>query len=151
MTEPGMVSARGQKAQKVAYIGGAAVIVVFSLVAITLRGKTESGKSYFHPEDQVAMIILGFLCAAAVFWFTRPRIVADASGIRVRNLLGWVDVPWEIVTAVRFDRGSPWVAIDLQDDDVISVMAIQATDKDYAVSAVRRLRALHAASQIQSQ
>jgi Bacterial PH domain len=146
-TTPRTINARGQKAQKVAYIGSASVIVVFSLVAITLRGKTESGDSYFHPEDQVAMILLGFLCAAGIFWFTRPRIVADSSGLRVRNLLGWVDVPWEVVTAVRFDRGSPWVAIDLQDDDVISVMAIQATDKDYAVAAVRGLRALLAESQ----
>ncbi len=145
-TVPATISARGQKAQKVAYIGAAAIIIVFSLVALTLRGKTESGDSYFHPEDQVAMIILGFLCAAGIFWFTRPRLVADINGVRVRNLLGWVDVPWEVVTAVRFDRGSPWVAIDLRDDDVISVMAIQATDKEYAVTAVRGLRALLAAS-----
>jgi hypothetical protein len=140
------VSARGQKARKIAYASAATVIIVFTLIAITLRGKTDSGKSYFHPEDQVAMIILGFLCAAAIFWFTRPRIVADSGGIRVRNLLGWVEVPWEVVAAVRFDRGSPWVAIDLHDDDVISVMAIQATDKEYAVEAVRGLRALLAES-----
>jgi hypothetical protein len=145
-TAPGTVSARGQKAQKVAYISASAIILVFTLVAITLHGKTDSGKSYFHGEDQVAMILLGLMCAAAIFWFTRPRIVADRGGIRVRNLLGWVEVPWEIVTAVRFDRGSPWVAIDLRDDDVISVMAIQATDKDYAVNAVRGLRSLLAES-----
>jgi hypothetical protein len=145
-TAPLTVTARGQKAQKVAVIGSIAIIIVFSLVAITLRGKTESGDSYFHPEDQVAMILLGFMCAAGIFWFTRPRIVADSTSIRVRNLLGWVEVPWQIVTAVRFDRGSPWVAIDLRDDDVISVMAIQATDKEYAVAAVRGLRALLAAS-----
>jgi hypothetical protein len=146
-TLPQTVIARGQKAQRVAYISAAAIILVFSGVAVTLRGKTESGKSYFHPEDQVAMIILGFLCAIGILWFTRPRIIADAGSVRVRNLLGWVEVPWELVTAVRFDRGSPWVAIDLRDDDVISVMAIQATDKEYAVAAVRGLRALLAAHQ----
>jgi Bacterial PH domain len=146
-TDPRTVSARGQKAQRVAYISAAAIVLVFTGVAMTLRGKTESGKSFFHPEDQIAMIILGFLAAIAVLWFTRPRVIADASGLRVRNLLGWIEVPWEIVTAVRFDRGSPWVAIDLRDDDVISVMAVQATDKEYAVSAVRGLRALFAESQ----
>jgi len=143
---PQSVVAQGQKARKVAYISAGAILVVFVGVALTLRGRTDSGKSYFHPEDQVAMILLGLLCAAAVLMFTRPRIIADRSGVRVRNLLGWVEVPWEIVTAVRFDRGSPWVAIDLADDDVISVMAVQAADKDYAVTAVRGLRALLAAS-----
>jgi hypothetical protein len=143
---PDAVAARGQKAQKVAYIAAVAIVVVFAAVALTLRGKTDSGKSYFHPEDQIAMTLLGLLAAVAILWFTRPRLEADRTGIRVRNLLGWIDVPWEIVTAVRFDRGSPWVAIDLQDDDVISVMAIQAADKEYAVAAVRGLRALLAES-----
>ena len=143
---PQTVIARAQKAQRVAYIAAAAIILVFSGVAITLHGKTESGKSFFHPEDQIAMIALGLLAAVAILWFTRPRVIADGTGVRVRNLLGWIEVPWGIVSAVRFDRGSPWVAIDLADDDVISVMAIQAADKEYAVSAVRGLRALLAAS-----
>jgi hypothetical protein len=145
--DPQAVIARGQKVQRVAYIAAAAIILVFAGVALTLRGKTESGRSYFHPEDQIAMTLLGLLAAAAILWFTRPRIVADRNGLRIRNLLGWIDVPWEIVTAVRFDRGSPWVAIDLRDDDVISVMAVQAADKEYAVAAVRGLRALLVASQ----
>jgi hypothetical protein len=139
---PDAISVRAQKAQKVARISAGAIFVVFGGVALTLRGKTESGQSYFHPSDQVAMTLLGVLAAVAILWFTRPRLIADRSGIRVRNLLGWIEVPWEIVAAVRFDRGSPWAAIDLQDDDVISVMAIQAADKDYAVDAVRKLRAM---------
>jgi hypothetical protein len=142
---PPTVIARAQKAQKIAIGSAVGVIGVFTAVAVTLHGKTESGRSYFHTEDQIAMIFLGLLAAVAIMMFTRPRIIADASGVHMRNLLGWIDIPWEIVTAVRFDRGNPWASIDLQDDDVISVMAIQATDKEYAVSAVRGLRALLAA------
>jgi hypothetical protein len=145
-TAPGPVVARAQKAQRVAYITAGAIVVVFTGVAFTLRGRTESGRSYFHAEDQIAMIILGLLAAVAILWFTRPRVIADEHGLKVRNLLGWVEVPWEVVSAVRFDRGSPWVAVDLRDDDVISVMAVQAADKEYAVAAVRGLRALLAAS-----
>lgn len=147
---PEVVAARGQRAQKIAYISAALIILVFAGIALTLHGKTDSGESYFHTDDQIAMIILGLVCAVGVLWFTRPRLVADRTGVRVRNLLGWVEVPWEIVTAVRFDRGSPWVAIDLRDDDVISVMAVQAADKDYAVDAVRGLRALLDASRAQA-
>jgi hypothetical protein len=85
-----------------------------------------------------------------VLIFTRPRIIADTHGVRVRNLLGWKYFPWAVITAVRFDRGSPWVALDLQDDDVVSVMAVQAADKEYAVDTVRALRALLAASREQA-
>ena len=49
-----------------------------------------------------------------------------------------------MVRAVRFGRGAPWATLELQDDDVVSVMAVQAADKEYAVEAIRVLRALHA-------
>ncbi len=143
---PTTVVAQAQKARRIAYIAAGAVVLVFVAVAFTLHGKTESGKSVFHTEDQIAMIILGLACAVGILWFTRPRLVADAAGLRVRNLLGWIDVPWEMVASVRFDRGSPWVSLELRDDDLIAVMAIQAADKEYAVAAVRSLRTMLAAS-----
>jgi Bacterial PH domain len=140
------VNVHARKAKKVAYISATLVVVIFTSVAFTLRGRTDSGRSVFHIEDQIAMIVLGLLAAAAVLMFTRPRIIADADGVRVRNLLGWKYFSWSVITAVRFDRGSPWVALDLQDDDVISVMAVQAADKEYALDTVRALRRLLAAS-----
>jgi Bacterial PH domain len=81
-----------------------------------------------------------------VLTLTRPRVEADAEGIRVRNLLGSYELPWAVVRAVRFGRGAPWATLDLRDDDVVAVMAVQAVDKQYAVDAVRGLRALHAAA-----
>ena len=139
------VVAQGQRARKIAYLAAVAIIIVFTAVAFTLHGKTESGKSYFQSGDQIAMIMLGFMCGR------RGAAVHPAAADRGREWgagpqpAGWIDIPWDLVTAVRFDRGSPWVALDLQDDDVVSVMAVQAADKDYAVKAVRGLRALLAA------
>lgn len=139
------ITSQGRVARTVAWITAAAIFVVFALVAFTLTGKTESGKSVFHREDQVAMTILGLLAAAGILYFTRPRLIAGPAGVRIRNLLGWIDVPWEIIAAVRFDRGSPWAVLDLADDDVIAIMAVQAADKDEAVATVRALRAMLAA------
>jgi hypothetical protein len=65
----------------------------------------------------------------------------------VRNLLGFYDLPWEVVRAVKFNRGAPWVTLELEDDDVVAVLAVQAADKEYALRAVRGLRALHEAAQ----
>jgi hypothetical protein len=88
--------------------------------------------------------------AGAILLFTRPRVIADSRHIEVRNIIGAHDLPWAVVRRIVFERGSPWVSLELADDDTVAVMAVQAADKDHAVAAVRALRALHAASQAPS-
>lgn len=85
------------------------------------------------------------LFSLGVLAFTRPRVEADGRGVRVRNLIGWSEVPWEVVRGVRFDRGAPWASLELHDDELLPVLALQAVDKDHAVDGVRALRRLHRA------
>jgi hypothetical protein len=143
---PTTVRARPRKARLVCWIVAPLVVIVFSLVATGLRGSTGAGKGVFEAGDQLAMVGLGILGALGILLFTRPRVEADVREVRVRNVLGSYDLPWEVVREVKFNRGAPWVTLDLQDDDVVAVMAVQATDKEYAVTAVRGLRALLAAN-----
>jgi len=119
-----------------------AVVVVCTLVSFGLRGSTGDGPGVFEAGDQWAMIGLGVALAIGILMFTRPRVEADGTGIRVRNVIGGYELPWEVVRAVRFGRGAPWASLDLEDDDTVAVMAVQAADKQYAVEAVRTLRAL---------
>src|SRR4029078_8482177 len=77
-----------------------------------------------------------------ILMFTRPRIEADGRGIRVRNLIGGYDLPGGGVRWGQFRRGAPRATLELQDDDLVSLMAVQAADKAYAVATVRALRAL---------
>ncbi len=133
--------ARPHKARVVCWIAAVAVFAVFAAVATALRGPTE-GVGVFHTSDQLAMVGLGVLAALAVLTFTRPRVEADRHGVRIRNVVGSYDLPWEVVRAVRFERGASWATLELADDDVVAMMAIQAADKDKAVAAVRQLRAL---------
>ncbi|MBX6721880.1 MAG: PH domain-containing protein, partial [Dactylosporangium sp.] len=58
------------------------------------------------------------------------------------NVIGGYELPWEVVRAVRFERGAPWVSLELVDDDLVAVMAIQRADKEHAVAAARALRAM---------
>ena len=89
-----------------------------------------------------AFFLIGVLLAAAVLQFTRVRAVADARGVWVRNYVGEKFVPWQVVAGVRLDDGSPWASLDLQDDDTIALLAVQANDGARAVDAVLALRAL---------
>jgi hypothetical protein len=143
---PEVVRARPQRIRLLVWVAAPVIVVVFTLIALGLHGDINETGAVFQRADQVAMILLGVLAAAATLIFTRPSVEADARGIRVRNLLGSYDLPWEVVRSIRFNRGASWVTLDLEDDDVVAVLAVQAADKEYAVRAVRGLRALHAAA-----
>jgi hypothetical protein len=144
---PSEVTARPRRATRVARILAVVVALIFAAVATALHGRTEGEQGVFQTSDQVAMVGLGLLAAAGILLFTRPRCSADAHGIRIRNIVGGYDLPWNVVRAVVFHRGSPWASLELRDDDLVAIMAIQAADKLYAVEAVRGLRALLAAHQ----
>jgi PH (Pleckstrin Homology) domain-containing protein len=142
---PATMRARPRRARLACWVAAAIVVVVSVLLAGGLRGQVTAGGGTVQTADQVAMVGLGVLAALAILVFTRPRVEADAAGVRVRNLVGSYDLPWAVVRAVRFGRGMPWVVLELEDDDAVAVMAVQVADKQYAVEAVRQLRALHAA------
>jgi hypothetical protein len=146
VTEPRVVTLRPQKARLVCGIAAAAIVLVFTLVATALTGQMGEGPGVFRAGDQVAMIGLGVLFALGVLALTRPRVRADANGVHIRNVIGGYDLPWSVVRTVRFERGAAWATLELHDDDVVAMMAIQATDKEYAVAGVSALRSLHAAA-----
>ena len=60
----------------------------------------------------------------------------------MRNLFGDRLIPWSDVVGVSFPPGARWARVDLPDDEYIPVMAIQAVDKERAVEAMERVRAL---------
>jgi hypothetical protein len=121
------------------------VVVVFAGLGRALRGGTP-GEAQFQLADQLAMTALGMIIAGAALLLTRPRVVADADGVRVRNVLGFRYFPWEVVAAVRFDEGASWASLDLHDDDNVGLLALQSNDGEATVEAVLALRRLLAAS-----
>ena len=140
------VTFRPHRIRIICWVAAVAVVVLFTVVSFGLSGSTGDGFGQFRAGDQGAMIGLGVLVAAGILVLTRPRVTADAEHIRIRNIVGNYDLPWQVVRAVRFDRHSPCAILELHDDDTILVQAVQAADKQYAVEGVRALRALHAAA-----
>lgn len=126
-------------------LAGAALLAVFGVLAYLLpRGS--AGGQVFALGDQIAFFGIGLLLAWAVLMFTRVRVIADESGLRVRNYIGEKWIPWQVVAGVRMDESSSWASLDLQDDDTIALLAVQSNDGDSAVDAVLALRRLLAAS-----
>ena len=129
---------------------GIALVVLGGLVAVALSLRTNStGVVEFGTVDQVAVAGLGVVLAAGVVFLGRSRVDADADGIRIRNVVVRHELPWQNVRAVRFDRKSAWASLLLENDDEVSLLAVQAADRQRAVDAVEGLRALHAAARAQ--
>ncbi|RFU19598.1 PH domain-containing protein [Geodermatophilus marinus] len=142
---PPPVSAVPRRWRLLCALAAAAVLAVLTFVGLTLDEQT-SGVVRYTAADQVAVVLLGVLLALGLLALGRPRIDADADGVRVRNLAGTRTVPWTAVRAIRFDRRFRWATLRLTDDDEFALLAVQGADGGRAADAVEGMRALHAAA-----
>jgi hypothetical protein len=127
----------------------AAVVVVIALVVALSLKSSSTGVVAFRTDDQIAIFGLGLALGAAIMALGRSRVDADAEGVRIRNVVIRHELPWTAVRAVSFARTSSWATLQLENDDEVAVLAVQAADKERAVQAVDALRALHAAKRAQ--
>jgi Bacterial PH domain len=135
---------RPRKVLIAAWVGAVVIVVLFVVIAIVLR--TSGTGVFFRTADQVSLLVVGFFIAGGVLLLARPRVIADAEGIEVRNVLLSRRIPWELVERVAFPDGASWARLDLPDDEYLPVLAIQAVDGARAVEGIRKVRALHAAA-----
>jgi RNA polymerase sigma factor (sigma-70 family) len=113
------VEYRPKRIRWVAGVAAVAVVVLFTVLSFGLHGSTGDGMGTFARGDQTAMIGLGVLIGLGILTLTRPRVRADAAGIKIRNVVGGYDLPWSVVRAVRFDRNSSWATLELLDDETV--------------------------------
>ncbi|MBB5959084.1 hypothetical protein FHS29_005704 [Saccharothrix tamanrassetensis] len=135
------VEFRPRRIRRVAVISAVFLVAVFSVVGWLLTD-TPTGV-IFRTSDQVAMVLLGVLLAGGVLLLARPRVRADESGVEIRNVVTVRRFEWDQVLHVSFPDGASWARLELPDDEYVSIMAVQAVDREHAVSAVRALRELH--------
>lgn len=135
---------RPKKIRRVAFASAVGIVAVFTVVGVLL-GDTPTG-AIFRVSDQIAMVCLGVLLAAGVLLLARPKVTANAEGVDVRNVITSHHFDWADVLHVSFPDGAAWARLELPEDEYISVMAIQAADREHAVKAVRALRELHKAA-----
>ncbi|MFJ6677066.1 PH domain-containing protein [Actinosynnema sp. NPDC091369] len=136
-----VVEFRPKRIRVVSWVSAVFLVAVFTVVGLLL-GDTPTGV-IFRTSDQVAMVCLGVLLACGMLLLTRPRVRADAEGVEVRNVVTAHRFTWQQVLHVSFPDGASWARLELPDDEYVSIMAIQAVDRDHAVAAVRALRDLH--------
>jgi hypothetical protein len=137
------LTARPVVTARIAYASAALVLTVFVVVALVMR--TDNAGATFGVKDQVATGVIGVILAGLCLMPTRPRMVADRDGVRLRGYLGgWRAVPWELVQRVEFPSNARFARLVLPAEEILAIYAVQRIDRERAVAAMRRLRELFA-------
>lgn len=133
---------RPRRSRRTAVVVAVGLVVAFTAVGVFLR--TEYTGVNFRVADQLAMVGIGMLGAAAVLLLTRPRVRVGPRGVVVRNVLGDNEFEWRHIRGVSFPERKAWARLELVNDDYVPMLAIRSNDKEYAIDALDRLRELGA-------
>ncbi|MDJ0345600.1 PH domain-containing protein [Streptomyces sp. H10-C2] len=119
---------------------GTGLLAVLTVIAVMMPS---DGAAPWGPGDRATMIVTGVLIFAVLARLSRLKVVADADGITVVNLVGTRRLQWAEVVKVNLRSGDPWVYLDLTDGTSLAAMGIQpGGGRNQAVRAARQLRAL---------
>lgn len=130
---------------RISYASAAFVFVAFLVTAIVMPHA--SAGAHFGAKDQAGTAVVGVILAGLLLMPSRPRLHADLDGLRLRGFLGgWRTVPWDVVLAVEFPARVRFARLVLPADETLALYAVQRLDKEQAIDAMRRLRALHSAT-----
>ncbi|HET7762691.1 MAG TPA: PH domain-containing protein [Phycicoccus sp.] len=126
-------------------VRGRIVPLVMAVIAVVLTVSVSMGmvvSGLWGPADQLLLVALGLGIAAFLWRYASIRAVPGPDGLRVRNVLLSRTVTWDEILAVRFPEGDPWVTLELDDTDVLAVMAIQRVDGERGREEALRLAEL---------
>ena len=130
---------RPVRARRVAIGFAIAQAVVLLTLAAVMPG---DGPVPWHWFDRLGVVVLAGLVAWVLLLFARLHALPGPEGLVVRNVVRVTRLEWPQIVAVRFGGGDPWVTLDLDDGDVLAVMAIQRADGGHGLAEARRLATL---------
>ncbi|MFI0983157.1 PH domain-containing protein [Streptomyces sp. NPDC021093] len=129
------VTFRPNRTRAVLLTVGVALFVVVSAVGLMLE--------MLSPGERVSFIFTGALLFAVLLLLSRPKVVAEESGVTVVNLTTKRRLEWAEILKVNLRPGDAWVFLDLSDGTSLPALGIQpGIAKEQAIRDARTLRAL---------
>ncbi|GAA3099806.1 PH domain-containing protein [Streptomyces rectiviolaceus] len=129
------VTFRPSRTRAVLITAGAAIFVVLTVVALLIPT--------LSPGERLSFILTGALLWGVLLLLSRPKVVADESGVTVVNIATSRRLAWAEIVQVNLRPGDPWVFLNLSDGTSLPAMGIQpGIAKQRAISDARALRAL---------
>lgn len=129
---------RPRLARRVAIV--LAILLVIALVVLFAVVPTE-GSFSFDAVDYVAGVVVMGIFHWILYMHYQVHAAVDSTGITVKNLIYSHTFTWAEVIDVEFGSG-PWARLDISDGRIVSVMAIQYADGEFANREAVRLATL---------
>lgn len=114
---------------------GTLMLVVITAMSLMLE-KLNTG-------ERVSFVFVGLLFFGVLVLLSRPKVVADDTGVTVVNITRTRRLEWAEIVRVNLRVGDPWVFLDLSDGTSLAALGIQpGVAKRKALRDARALRAL---------
>jgi hypothetical protein len=135
------VTFRPSRTRAVLLTAGSAIFVVITTVAMLLE--------QLSPGERVSFIFTAALLFGVLLLLSRPKVVADETGVTVVNIASRRHLAWAEILQVNLRPGDPWVFLNLSDGTSMPALGIQpGIAKQRAIEDARALRALAEARSI---
>ncbi|MEV6754515.1 PH domain-containing protein [Streptomyces sp. NPDC051214] len=129
------VTFRPGRTRAVLLTAGAAILVVLTVISLLIPS--------LSPGERLSFIFTGVLLFGVLMLLSRPKVVADDSGVTVVNIATSRRLAWAEIVRVNLRPGDPWVFLDLSDGTSLPALGIQpGIAKQRAIDDARALRAL---------
>ncbi|MET8411212.1 PH domain-containing protein [Streptomyces sp. NPDC005195] len=135
------VTFRPSRTRAVLLTAGVAIFVVITTVAMLLE--------QLSPGERVSFVFTAALLLGVLLLLSRPKVVADESGVTVVNIASSRHLDWAEILQVNLRPGDPWVFLNLSDGTSLPALGIQpGIARQRAIDDARALRALAEARSI---
>lgn len=129
------VTFRPGRTRAVLLTAGVAILVVLTVISLLIPG--------LSPGERLSFIFTGVLLLGVLTLLSRPKVVADESGVTVVNIATSRRLAWAEIVQVNLRPGDPWVFLNLSDGTSLPALGIQpGIAKQRAIDDARALRAL---------
>lgn len=129
------VTFRPGRTRAVLLTASIAIFAVITVIAMSLE--------QLSPGERVSFVFTGALLAGVLVLLSRPKVVADESGVTVVNIVGRRRLAWAEIVQVNLRPGDPWVFLNLSDGTSLPALGIQpGIAKKRAIEDARTLRSL---------
>ncbi|MFJ2772627.1 PH domain-containing protein [Streptomyces sp. NPDC087300] len=129
------VTFRPTRTRAVLLAAGAAMFVVLTVIAFLLPT--------LSPGERTSFVFTGALLCGVLVLLSRPKVVADESGVTVVNIATRRRLAWAEIVQVNLRPGDPWVFLNLSDGTSLPALGIQpGIARQQAIGDARALRAL---------
>ncbi|MCM1967838.1 PH domain-containing protein [Streptomyces sp. G1] len=114
---------------------GAAMFLTITTIALMLER--------LQPGERISFVFVAVLLSSVLVLLSRPKVVADETGVTVVNLTTTRRLEWAQILRVNLRPGDAWVFLDLSDGTSLPALGIQpGVAKAQAIADARALRAL---------